>query len=129
MREAAGDRVLAGRRPPLRASAGSRKPSFNVYVVRLDDRVMEDTRFAKANPGHRRGKPCVYVGRTGLSPKERLRKHRQGHKASRFVRNFGQELMPELYESLNPMSYEASTKMEVQLAERLRDEGYAVWQR
>jgi hypothetical protein len=33
--------------------------------------------------------------------------------------------MPELYEHLNPMPFEASSQMEKELAEELRAEGYA----
>ena len=34
--------------------------------------------------------------------------------------------MPELYEQLNPMQYEAAAQMEKELAEDLRSEGYTV---
>ena len=35
-------------------------------------------------------------------------------------------LMPELYEHLNPMPFEAAVQMEVELAEDLRAAGYTV---
>jgi hypothetical protein len=34
--------------------------------------------------------------------------------------------MPELYEHLNPMPFEAAAQMEIELAEDLRVEGYTV---
>jgi hypothetical protein len=34
--------------------------------------------------------------------------------------------MPELYEHLNPMPFEAAVQMEMELAEDLRAEGYIV---
>lgn len=35
-------------------------------------------------------------------------------------------LLPELYEHLNQMPYEAALQMELELAEDLRDDGYTV---
>jgi hypothetical protein len=36
------------------------------------------------------------------------------------------QLMPELYEHLNPMPFEAAVQMELELAEELRAAGYTV---
>ena len=36
----------------------------------------------------------VYVGMTGLDPDERFANHKAGHKASRWVRDFGTTLLP-----------------------------------
>jgi hypothetical protein len=44
------------------------------------------------------------------------------------VRDFGIGLLPELFAHLNPMPFEAAETMEVELAEELREKGYAVWQ-
>lgn len=38
-------------------------------------------------------------------------------------------LLPEIYSDLNPMSYDRAQRMEEALAEELREEGYAVWQK
>jgi len=40
--------------------------------------------------------------------------------------SYGKRLMPELYEHLNPMPFEAAAQMEKELAEDLRAEGYTV---
>ena len=101
--------------------------SHNVYVVQLDPAVLKVRVFRSRNPEHRRGMPCVYVGMTGLPPGERFQNHKAGVKANRFVRDFGKGLLPELFEFLNPMPYEAAQRMEVELAEELRAKGYAVW--
>jgi hypothetical protein len=101
----------------------------NVYVVRLKPDVLEQRRFRDANPRHVAGQPCVYVGVTGLPPEERLERHRNGIQACAFVRDYGEGLMPELYEHLNPMPYEAAVEMERDLANDLRELGYAVWQK
>jgi hypothetical protein len=100
----------------------------SVYVVELDPEVHKNRRFAAANSGSSPDAPCVYVGLTGLSPEERFDRHRAGVQASWFVKRYGRRLLPELYEHLNPMPYDAATQMEGDLAQDLRAEGYAVWQ-
>jgi hypothetical protein len=44
------------------------------------------------------------------------------------VKAFGVALVPRLYARFNPMTYEQAKAMEVELARRLRNRGYAVWQ-
>jgi len=97
-------------------------------VVELSKQVLDEPRFRKANPDYVLGKPCVYVGMTGLSPDERFDKHKAGIRSNRFVRLYGLRLLPDLYEVYNPMPYEAAREMEVELGIGLRDEGYGVWQ-
>lgn len=80
----------------------------------------------KINPNRNPNKPCVYVGMTGLPVEERLANHEQGVKSSSFVKRFGVQLMPELYEHLNPMPFEAAAQMECDLTEDLRKAGYTV---
>jgi hypothetical protein len=106
----------------------ARRYHHNVYVVLLSSDVLFERSFIKCNPDYRTGKPCVYVGMTGLTPDDRFDKHKAGIKSNRFVRNYGQRLMPELYEMYNPMPYEAARNMEVELAIGLQEEGYGVWQ-
>ena len=103
-------------------------PGHNVYVVLLDDAVRGNRRFAARNPDMRLDRPCYYVGCTGLDPELRFENHKRGHKGSWFVREFGCELVPELYEHLNPMPYEAALEMEADLADDLRAAGHGVWQ-
>ena len=100
----------------------------NVYVVELSQDVLGEPRFMKANPNYRLGKPCVYVGLTGLTPDERFDKHKAGIKSNKYVRLYGLRLLPELYAVYNPMPYEAAREMEVELAIGLQQEGYGVWQ-
>jgi len=57
----------------------------NLYVVELDPKVFEkEERFVEANPHWIPGKPCVYVGMTGITPEERLQQHKNGYKAAWF---------------------------------------------
>jgi hypothetical protein len=97
-------------------------------VVELSSDVLNEPRFRKINPDHIPGKPCVYVGMTGLSPDERFDKHKAGIKSNKYVRLYGLRLLPALYEMYNPMPYEGAREMEVELAIGLKEEGYAVWQ-
>lgn len=99
-----------------------------MYVVELSQDVLGEPRFMKANPNYRLGKPCVYVGLTGLTPDERFDKHKAGIKSNKYVRLYGLRLLPELYAVYNPMPYEAARDMEVELAIGLQEEGYGVWQ-
>jgi len=105
-----------------------RRHHHNVYVVELSRDVLYERRFVKSNPDYVPGKPCVYVGMTGLSPDQRFDKHMAGIQANRYVLRYGLRLMPELYECYNPMPYDAARDMEVELAIGLREAGYGVWQ-
>ena len=110
---------MAARRPRHR---------YHVYVVELADAVWNEPRFRRANPDYIAGRPCVYVGMTGLTPDERFDKHKAGIRANSFVRDHGLRLLPALYERYNPMPYEAAREMEVELGIALRRAGYGVWQ-
>jgi hypothetical protein len=101
----------------------------NVYVVELDRAVLEEPRFAEANPRHDQSKACYYVGLTGLTPEERFKNHREGRKSNKFVRKYGLRLCEQLYSEYNPLSYEDGVQMEAELARMLRARGHAVWQR
>jgi predicted GIY-YIG superfamily endonuclease len=94
--------------------AGGRTGHHHVYVVYL------------RNPAGD-GKAAYYVGMTGLTPEERFENHRNGIKAARVVRKFGERLVPKLYAHLNPMPYAKAKAMEVFLAESLRKRGYRVY--
>ena len=106
----------------------ARHHHHHVYVVLLSLDVLDEPRFRKSNPDYAFGKPCVYVGMTGLAPDVRFDKHKAGIQANRFVTDHGMRLLPELYEVYNPMPYEAAREMEVELAISLREKGYGVWQ-
>jgi hypothetical protein len=98
----------------------------HVYVVLLNDEVLRGRKVASANPRRDPKMPCVYVGMTGIPPIERFQNHKDGYKASHYVQKHGIRLLPELYDHLNPMPYEAACQMEKDLAEELRGLGYTV---
>lgn len=98
----------------------------HVYVVLLNPAVGKLRPVRAANPHRDPKQPCVYVGMTGLLPEERLANHKAGIKAASVVTRYGIRLLPELYAHLNPMPFAAAVKMEVDLAEDLRQAGYTV---
>lgn len=112
----------------LRAKTGKAGPQFHhhVYVVLLDSAAAKLRKIRGENPKRDSRKPCVYVGMTGLQPEERFWNHRNGEKAARMVQRFGIRLLPELFEHLNPMPFEATAQMEKELAEDLRAQDYTV---
>ena len=105
-----------------------RRKQHHVYVIELSQDVLLEPRFRRCNPGYIDGKPCVYVGMTGLDPDVRFDKHKAGIQANRFVTQYGLRLLPKLYAAYNPMPYEAAREMEVELGIALREAGYGVWQ-
>ena len=102
---------------------GSQK---SVYVILLNPAVAKHLKVLRQNPNRDPWKPCVYVGMTGLPVTERFAIHQNGYKSSWVVERYGDRLMPELYEHLNPMPYDAAVQMEKDLAEDIRNQGYTV---
>ena len=97
-------------------------PAFhhNVYVILLDAKAAAHRSILRANPNRDPTKPCVYVGMSGLPPEHRFENHRNGYQAAWVVEKYGVRLLPELYQHLNPMPYDAALQMESDLAEDLR---------
>lgn len=100
----------------------------HVYVIELSKEVLKGGKFARGNPDYRDGKPCVYVGMTGLDPDVRFDKHMAGIQANTYVLRYGLQLLPDLYEAYNPMTYKQAVDMEIELAILLREAGFGVWQ-
>jgi hypothetical protein len=116
------------KRRTLKQLHAKRQPEqhHSVYVVLLDPAVGRIRTVRAENPKRDPKKPCLYVGMTGLTPEERFANHKAGIKDALLVKRYGIRLMPELYEHLNPMPYEAAAQMEKDLAEDLRRAGYVV---
>jgi hypothetical protein len=98
----------------------------SVYVILLDPAVLRHSSILRLNPNRDPAKPCVYVGMTGLAVQDRFQNHKKGQKSAWVVKKYGLRLIPELYEYLNPMPFEAAAQMEKDLAEDLRADGYTV---
>jgi len=116
------------KRRTYRKLRAEQQPEYhhNVYVVLLDPEVGKLRAVRAANPQRDRKKPCVYVGMSGLDPEARFANHKAGIKAASVVTRYGIRLLPEMYEHLNPMPYEAAAQMEQDLADDLRRAGYMV---
>lgn len=99
----------------------------NLYVIRLDDAVLQERKFRERNPDYRPGKPCVYVGQTSLDPEKRFQQHQNGYKASWIARRYGKYLMRKRYEHLNPVPAAEAEDREEDLATALQRKGYGVW--
>jgi hypothetical protein len=106
----------------------ARRKHHHVYVIELSKEVLLESKFKRCNPNYHDGKPCVYVGMTGLDHDVRFDKHKAGIQANSYVQKFGLRLLPDLYEAFNPMTYEDATAMEVEIGIDLRSAGFGVWQ-
>jgi len=122
-----GDNAFTNRVTP-QAGARMPRPHHHVYVVELSKDVLQERKFRKCNPGYVDGKPCVYVGMTGLDPDLRFDKHKAGIQANAYVQKYGLRLLPDLYEGFNPMRYEDAQEREVEIGIDLRSAGFGVWQ-
>jgi hypothetical protein len=58
----------------------------------------------------------------------RFQNHKAGVKSNKYTRDYGIRLLPALFAYVNSMPFEAAKEMEIELANGLREEGYAVWQ-
>jgi len=115
------------KRRTFKSLRSRRQPDHhNVYVILLDPAVAKLRKVRAENPKRDPKKPCVYVGMTGLDPEERFANHKAGIKDAPLVKRYGIRLLPELYEHLNPMPFEAAVQMEKDLADDLRRAGYTV---
>jgi hypothetical protein len=101
----------------------------SVYVIELAALVYSEPRYQHENPEYRGAHPCVYVGSTGRTPQERFADHMSGRHPGRFVRQHGLRLMPGLCDDLNPRPQDLARTTERAFAAKLRQAGYAVWQR
>lgn len=104
------------------------RPHHNVYVVELSSEVLREAKFRRCNPDYVDGKPCVYVGMTGLDPDLRFDRHKAGIQANAYVTKYGLRLLPDLFEGFNPMRHDAAAQREVEIGIDLRSAGFGVWQ-
>ena len=125
-RSARPSKAAAAEAPPARRPRG--RAHYHVYVIELAPAVLDERRFLRSNPDYQPGKPCVYVGMTGLDPDVRFDKHKAGIQANRYVQRYGQRLLPDLYEGFNPMRHSEAAAREVEIGIDLRSNGWGVWQ-
>jgi hypothetical protein len=102
---------------------------FSVYVILLDQGVLQSRKFRDDNPNFKESMDCYYVGMTSSTAEKRFEQHKLGYKSCRFVKEFGLELMPARFSQCNPKTYENAMRHERKVANRLQRKGYGVWQR
>lgn len=100
---------------------------WTLYVIDLKKTVFLKRAFAKANPGYISGRPCVYVGLTVKTAKERYEEHKAGIRDGRFVKRYGNRLRVTDCRCLRSMTRKRAEKKEAALASRLRGRGWGVW--
>ena len=102
--------------------------TYYVYVIELDKEVLNIRRFRKRNPHATNESRCFYVGQSRYEPDVRFEQHKNGHKANRYVREYGMYLRRRKYKKYNPIATrEQALKTEEMLANKLVREGHAVW--
>ena len=99
-----------------------------MYVIRLDDAVLNSRKFRRCNPDVNIRLPCFYVGQSCHPPEIRFWQHKKGYKSNHFVKEFGLGLCPRYYDRYNPISTrKEAERIEVFLTENLRKKGHGVW--
>ena len=99
-----------------------------IYVIRLSEKVLDESKFMQRNPNYQQGKPCFYVGMTGRSPQIRFLQHKSGYKSNKYAKKYGLWLAKKKFNNIPRLNYEEAKKKEKSLAEDLRQRGYGVWQ-
>lgn len=122
---------------PISKKAKRRKPKaiYSVYVVELSRKVWSESwKFRKENPTYKGVRECLYVGMTSHTPQQRFKKHKTGYRTKKgikisswYVEKYGLYLRPSLYTEYNPLKKADAYKMEEDLANKLKKDGYAVW--
>jgi predicted GIY-YIG superfamily endonuclease len=112
----------------LRERAQSERRLYHLYVVGLD-RALCVRRGCLA----RNGRAPVYVGQSAHSPEARFKQHKAEYKSSRFVREFGVQLLPRLYQRSGAFlsrseAIDGEQRLgEQRLARQLESSGYCVF--
>ena len=109
--------------------------TYRVYIVDLKKAVLGLKKFTARNPDYQEGKPCVYVGSTGINVEERLKQHLRGKKpkkgkslSNRYVKEYGKRLRYNDMKKIRPRKTRLSIeKKEAEVAKELQSKGWAVW--
>jgi hypothetical protein len=103
-----------------------RELRYSVYVVLLDEYVGTLPQMRRRNPKRDPSKPFVYIGLTSLPVDRRFDFHGAIPEHEWRLHKFGVRLMPELYDSLRPMTCKRALQASKKLAEDLRAKGFGV---
>jgi hypothetical protein len=97
-----------------------RELRYSVYVVLLDEYVGTLPQMRRRNPKRDPSKPFVYIGLTSLPLDRRFDFHGATPEHEWRLHKFGIRLMPELYDSLRPMTCKRALQTAKKLADDLR---------
>jgi hypothetical protein len=108
---------------------------YRVYIIDLKKSVLKHQRFLARNPNYLQGKPCVYVGSTGISIDVRFKQHVCGKQSktgrdlsNKYAKKFGKRLRHNDMKKIRPRKTRTSIeKKEAQVAKELQLRGWAVW--
>lgn len=70
---------------------------------------------------------ALYVGETSLKPEKRFENHKAGYKASKWVKKYGVQLLPNLYDHLIPLHRTGAKILECKIAEALKENNIPVY--
>ena len=102
--------------------------TYRVYIIDLKKTVLDCSRFKTRNPNFKEGKPCVYVGSTGIDVEKRFEQHKAGYKSNRYAKKYGRRLRYRDMSCIRPRKTRASIEQkEAEVAEQLQQKGWAVW--
>ena len=102
--------------------------TYQVYIIDLDKAVLNLSRFKARNPNYKVGKPCVYVGSTGIGVEKRFEQHRTGYKSNRYAKKYWTGLRYSDMDGIRPRKTRSSIESkEAEVAIELQSKGWAVW--
>jgi len=102
--------------------------TYRVYIIDLKKSVIDSPKFMARNPNYKEGKPCVYVGSTGIGVEKRFEQHKAGYKSNRHVKKYWRRLRYSDMNGIRPRKTRLSIeKKETEVAIELQLKGWAVW--
>ena len=110
----------------LRSMGTERERRYSIYVVLLDPYIGTLPQMRRRNPKRDPPKPFVYVGLTSLPMDRRFDFRRATPEHECRLHKFGVRLMPELHDSLHPMTCKQALQTAKNLADDLRAKRFGV---
>ncbi len=102
--------------------------AYNVYVIKLDKKVITSKKFREKNPNMKKRRTCYYVGQTCHNPETRFKQHKKGYKSNSFAKKYGKKLAWRKFKKYNPIkTRKKAEEIERFLTEKLRKKGHGVW--
>ena len=105
------------------------RTKYRIYVIELDEAVWSRPKMRKRNPDRRMDKPCVYVGQSYLTPRQRFKQQKAAGQTASDVSEYVRRLRPRLYKGA-PITFTRADaeRVEAEWADRLRSPGFGVWE-